>query len=140
MSSLAPVAVSACDPSGVTEGTHGDGALQQAQGLGSKDCFAAGNVRSEQISVSSVSPGLVLQQLGGTEPIQPQGSFQSQKILSHSAFLECFWHKSSTFPQCFPGSLSVPGSISPLQSCHREKKLTQAAGGSMGNNLRILGT
>lgn len=64
---------------------------------------------------------------GSALPI-PRGGGQA---CSHSAFLGCFWHKSSTFTQCFPGTalLSVPGNISPLQNCHREKKLTQAAGG-----------
>lgn len=79
MSSLAPVADSACDPSGVTEGTHGDGALHQAQGLRSKDCFAAGNVRSEQISVSSVSPGLVLSSWGALSPSSHRDHFSLRK-------------------------------------------------------------
>lgn len=69
----------------------------------------------------------------------PRGGGQA---CNHSAFWGCFWHKSSTFTQCFPGTalLSVPGRISPLQNCHRETKPTQAAGGSkwsMGNNLRL---
>lgn len=131
------MAASACHPSGVTQGMEH---CRRVCSRGSRYCFAPGSVRSKQISVSSVSPGLLLQQLEALSPSSlrdqfslsenPAGAAEGSALplprgggqaCSHAAFLDCFWHKSSRSPSAFQAQH--------LQSCHREKKLTQAAGG-----------
>lgn len=126
---------------------------------GSKDCFAAGSVRSEQISVSSVSPGLFLQQLGGTEPFQLQGSFQSlrkscwccrglsracsQRRWPGPAAILPFWNVFGTnhshAPSAFQAQLSrvSQGAIPLYRTVTERKSSPKLQGRSVENNLRL---